>query len=233
MSKFDKKLKALELRRKGTSIKSIAEILEVSKGTASVWCRDIVLTKEQTRKLKENAIKAGQKGRMAGTEMNKQKKRDAVAFYRESGKKEIGVLINRDLLMAGLGLYWGEGSKTDRGNLSFTNSDPDAVLFMYNWFHIIMGVKKQDFIPRIFINEIHRPRIEKVLQFWLGLLDLPREQLRNTVFIKTKQKKVYENYDSYYGIVSLRIRRSTHLRYRIIGLIDAMKNNVCRCSSVG
>lgn len=223
MSKFDKKLKALDLRRKGTSIKSIAEILQVSKGTASVWCRDIELTKEQGQTLKENAIKAGHEGRMIGAEMNKQKKRDSIAFFHQSGKKEIGVLVNRDLLMAGLGLYWGEGSKTDRGNLSFTNSDPDAILFMYKWFSQIMGVKKQDFIPRIFINEIHRPRIEKVLEFWLELLGLPREQLRNTVFIKTKQKKIYENHDSYYGVVSLRIRKSTHLRYRIMGLIEAMK----------
>lgn len=223
MSKFDKKLKALDLRRKGTSIKSIAEILQVSKGTASVWCRDIELTKEQGQTLKENAIKAGHEGRMIGAEMNKQKKRDSIAFFHQSGKKEIGVLVNRDLLMAGLGLYWGEGSKTDRGNLSFTNSDPDAILFMYKWFSQIMGVKKQDFIPRIFINEIHRPRIEKVLEFWLELLGLPREQLRNTVFIKTKQKKIYENHDSYYGVVSLRIRKSTHLRYRIMGLIEAIK----------
>jgi hypothetical protein len=189
------------------SIKTITEKLGVSKGTASVWCRDIVLTQKQERHLKEGMIKAGHKGRMLGAEMNKKKKADAIAFYRKSGKNDIGNFEKRDFLMAGLGLYWGEGSKTDHGNLSFTNSDPDAIVFMYKWFRDVLDVKSEDFIPRIFINEIHRPRIENVIQFWLGLLPVPREQFGKTIFIKTKQRKVYQNYDSYFGIVSLRIKK--------------------------
>jgi hypothetical protein len=223
MSKFDKKMQALKLRRKGTSIKTIAEKLDISKGTASVWCRDIVLTKKQEQKLKRGMIAAGHKGRMLGAEMNRRKKADAIAFYRESGTKEIGNFEKRDFLMAGLGLYWGEGSKTDRGNLSFTNSDPDAIVFMYKWFRDVLEVKREDFIPRIFINEIHRPRIKNVIQFWLGLLPLPKEQFRKTVFIKTKQQKIYENHNSYFGIISLRIKKSTSVRYRIMGLLEAIK----------
>lgn len=38
---------ALELRRQGMSMRDIASTLHVSKGSVSLWVRDIVLTQEQ------------------------------------------------------------------------------------------------------------------------------------------------------------------------------------------
>jgi hypothetical protein len=168
MSKFDIKIQALELRRKDVSIKTIAEKLGVSKGTASVWCRDIVLTQKQERRLKEGMIKAGHKGRMLGAEMNKKKKADAIAFYRKSGKNDIVSLSERELFVSGVALYWAEGVKAQQSRLAFVNSDPRLILLMFQWFRICMKVKENEFVPRIFINEMHKKR-EKYL--WnIGLL---------------------------------------------------------------
>jgi len=121
----------------------------------------------------------------------------------------------------GAALYWAEGSKGSK--LSFVNSDPQMILFMYRWFQESLGVKNEEFIVRVFINEMHAPRISVVVAFWKNLLNLPKDQFRSTVFIKTKQRKVYENHDMYYGMLALRIRRSTHLLYKIEGLINAIK----------
>lgn len=89
-------------------------------------------------------------------------------------------------------------------------------------------------MPRIFINEIHRQRIKKVLNFWSNLLQLPIEQFGNPVLLKMKQRKIYDNHESYYGVLSLKIRKSTKLKYHIRGLIGAMKQNMkSRGSSVG
>jgi len=44
--KFKEKQQALILRRKGYSLKEISELLSVSKGTASLWCNNIVLNKK-------------------------------------------------------------------------------------------------------------------------------------------------------------------------------------------
>ncbi len=41
--------------------------------------------------------------------------------------------------------------------------------------------------------------------------------------IEAHRQKVYENYDTYYGVLHLKVRRSANLKYRILGLIDAMK----------
>lgn len=224
MAKSDERLKALKLRRGGLSIRSIAERLGVSKSTVSIWCRDIELTKAQRERLRSNAIVAGHKGRMMGAEMNRKKKEKLITFYNKEGERQIGHLSKRDLLIAGLALYWAEGSKTIN-RIDFTNSDPIMIQFMFKWFRDIMGIEPKEFMPRIFINEIHKPRINKVLRFWSSLLKLPIEQFGKPTFLKRKQQKIYENYNNYYGILTIRIRNSSKLKYRITGLIDALKKD--------
>lgn len=225
MAKFEKRQEARRLRIKGLSIKSIAKQLGVSKSSASLWCLDLKLTEEQREVLIKNAIAAGHKGRILGTEMNKRKKQESLQHFNEQGIKDIGILSRREFLIAGVALYWGEGSK--KSKMSFVNSDPQLILFMFKWFQEIMGVEKDDFMPRIFINEMHRPRAEKILAFWSNLLDLPREQFGNIVFLKMNAKKVYDNYDDYFGVLALGSRKSTSLKYRILGLIEALRSKEC------
>jgi len=222
MAKFEKRLEAFKLRKRGWSLRSIAKELDVAKATVSEWCKNLKLTPKQKEHLLRNAIRAGSKGRLIGAEMNKRKKQECIDFYKKSGKKEIGRLSKRDLLIAGSALYWGEGSK--KSKLAFVNSDPDTIKFMFRWFQKSMLVKKEDFMPRIFINDIHRSRIKKVLKFWSSFLNLPVSQFGNPVFLKRNPKKVYENYDNYYGVLALGVRKSVKLKYRILGLIDAIKN---------
>ena len=219
MAKFEKRLQAQKLRReKGLSIKKIASILEVSKSTVSKWCLDIELTTQQKAQLLENNKRGGLLGALA----NRRKKEARITYHDTLGKRHIKKLSKRDFLIAGVALYWAEGSKADRTKLSFINSDPGMIQFMYQWFQEVIGVQKIDFMPRISINEMHRPRIKKVIKYWSKLLALPRSQFGNPVFIKTKQKKVYENYDLYYGLLSLKMRRSTEIKYRILGLIKGL-----------
>ncbi len=217
MAKSLFKIEAHKLRKRGLSIKSIASRLNVSKNSVSIWCKDIKLTKKQQEKLVQNSGK----GRLMGAQINKKKKEQCIEFYRENGKKEIGKFSRRDFLIAGLALYWGEGSKTFK--LSFSNSEPSMIKFMFLWFKKIMKIKNQEFMPRIFINAIHKPRIDKVIKFWSNFLKLPVEQFGNPVFLNINSKKVYENYNTYYGVMSLGIKRSTYLKYKILGLIEAMK----------
>lgn len=225
MAKFKKRMQAHKLRKKGWSIKSIADDLDVSKGSVSAWCKDVELTKKQKQHLKTVMIQAGHKGRMIGAEVNRKRKLDTIEMYRRRGKEEINRLSKRDLLIAGTTLYWAEGSK--KSGFAFVNSDPQMIQLMYVWFQNVFDVKKEEFMPRISINEVHRYRIKKVIQFWSEFLDLPEEQFGKPFFVKVKQRKVYENHNSYYGVLALRIRRSSALKYRILGLIEAIREEAC------
>jgi hypothetical protein len=222
MAKFELKIKAEKLRKKGISIIKIANDLGISKSTASLWCRDIIMTDFQKKNLKDNSVKAGHFGRIIGAEMNKKKRDDLVSFYRSEAKKIIGKISDRDLLIAGTALYWGEGTKT-KNKLSVTNSDPLMIIFLIHWFVKSLGVKKQDFAPKIYINSIHKERAEKVLKFWSNLLDLPSNQFSKITYIKTKQKKVYKNYNDYYGILTLVIKKPSLFKHKTSGLIEALK----------
>lgn len=140
-------------------------------------------------------------------------------------KKQLNRISDRDLLVAGVALYWGEGSKSDKSQLAFVNSDPEAIKFMFCWFKKIMHIKNEEFMPRIFINNIHKNRIKKVLKFWSKLLNLPEGQFGNPVFLGGRPKKVYENHDNYYGVLSLKIRKSSKIKYHVLGFIEALKKS--------
>lgn len=221
MAKFKKRLEARQLRKEGYSIRSIAQQLDVSKASASTWCQDLQLTKKQEERLMRSAIKAGHLGRLKGALANKTRKEQRIQFHNETGKKLLQRIHVQEFLIAGLALYWGEGNKKSR--LSFINSDPAMIQFMLLWFQKAMGVKREDFMPCVFINAIHKPRINKIVRFWSNLLELPPRQFSNPVFIKRNPRKVYENYDSYYGLLAIRVRKSTDLKYRILGLIEGLK----------
>ncbi len=66
MAKFEKRLKAIRLRKRGWSIRSIAAHLHVSKASSSAWCSDLELTAIQKKRLVQNSIKAGLQGRLKG-----------------------------------------------------------------------------------------------------------------------------------------------------------------------
>lgn len=218
-------LRAVALRRKGYSIRDIAERLNVSRSSASVWCRNVLLSASQTAQLVRNSENGRIKGSFLGAATNQRRKLERIAFLRKKGTEDIGVFTSRDMLMVGLGLYWGEGYKAYKGGASLINSDPRIIAFMYQWFREVLQLGPQLFRPQIFINSIHRPRAKKILRFWAHLLKLPESQFRRIVFLKVKNKKVYENYDSYYGVLALRLRNGTDHKYRILGLIDAIANN--------
>jgi len=222
MAKSQKKLDAHKLRKQGASMSEIATILGVSKGSVSIWCRDIVLTNAQKNNLKKKMIKAGHKGRMMGAESNKNKKLKMVREYENRGRLEFSNLSKKERFLIGIGLYWGEGVKTHNSATGFSNSDPQSILFMKKWFQECLDVDSSRFIPRIYLNQSHEGREKEVLRFWSNLLELPTSQFGNTVFIKTKNKKVYSNDDNYKGVMLLTVRRGAELKYKILGLIKGL-----------
>lgn len=222
MAKFEKRQEAHMLRRKGWSINVIAQHLGVSKGSVSVWCRDINLTDKQKERLIQNSIKAGHKGRMIGAEMNHNKKIERIEMFKKIAKKDLGKISKRDLLVFGTALYWGEGSKTG-GRFIFVNSDPDMIRIMYKFIREILNVPKDRIKLTVQINKVHELRIKEVLNFWSSLLHLSLSQFTKSYFIKTKPKKVYKNHDSYYGVLRLGVAKSSDLQYKILGLINVFK----------
>ena len=224
MAKAIEKNHAIELRRNGSSIKEISLILGIPKSTISLWCRDVVLTTVQAERLAQKMRDSGHAGRLIGAAVNRKKKECAILDAKKWAEQKCDHISRSEFFVAGIALYWAEGSKSYDNQLSFINSDPAMIIFMYKWLKTFFNVTSSEFVVRVYINDIHRERIGRVLNFWSDLLDLSQECFRKTVFVKTKQRKVYSNHDSYYGQLSLRVKKSSNLRYKILALMDRLRN---------
>lgn len=221
MAKSKEKNQALKLRHQGKSMKEIAETVKVSKGTVSLWCRDIQLTPAQIKKLYSRRLECGYEGRMKGARMQYERRLQRIADGKSDGLKRLKELSKRDLLIAGIALYWGEGSKKTR-NVKVVNSDPEVIKFAIVWFKKVWNIQDERFAFYIGINEIHRKRVKQVEKYWSGVTGFPLEQFRKTILIKAKNKKNYKNFLNHYGTLSVIIKRPAEFYYPIIGLIDAL-----------
>ena len=126
--KEDIKEQAQLLRQQGYSFREISEHFCISKSTASVWCRQEIVTKLGKARLK----KLSDDGRLRSVETTKKKQR----IILDDIDKSCTVLKNKNYskdeykLFLAL-LYWGEGAKTSN-SVDFINSDP-AMIKVYLW----------------------------------------------------------------------------------------------------
>lgn len=222
MAKSKEQFLARGLRKNGLSIKEIAGKLRVSKSSASRWCSDILLTEEQTQKLHEKMVRGSYKGRMIGARMQKERKKKRIEECLLKARSDIFELTEKELLVAGLSLYWGEGSKSYSG-VRFHNSDPAAIQFAMKWFKKSLKIEDDRFLMYVNINEIHKKRLGDVLKYWSEITKIPLGQFRKPILIKAKNKKFYENFSDHYGTLSIRIAKSGYLLYQILGWIKALK----------
>lgn len=218
MAKSLLKLRSRELRKLGKSINEIACLVGASKGSVSLWCRDIELTSEQIA----NLLKKREFGLMLGqinAAINKKKVRDEkIKKYEQEAIKKLGKLKKRDLFVVGLALYLGEGFKY-YNRAGFTNSDPIIIKFMMNWFKSFFQLPIDRFAFFLLINKVHANREWIVKKYWSDYLGIPISQFRKTYFVKSKQKKIYENHNNYFGTLTFRILKGTDIFYNIKGLL--------------
>ncbi len=222
MAKFKEKNKAIQLRQCGESIGEIAKKINVSKSIVSLWCRDIKLTKKQIDILHNKMMVGSYRGRMIYLEKIRKKRKEETIKLRKKGIEEIGKISKRDIFIAGVAMYWAEGTKSPNAEeTSFSNSSPEMILCILKWFKEICGITKDRFTIQIRINQIHKNRIKEVENYWSKLTNIPLNQFTKTVLIKVNSKKVYSN-DDHYGTVRVRVRKGTQLRRKIIGWIQGL-----------
>lgn len=223
MAKFKEKIKAHKLRKQGWSIKEIAKKLKISKGTVSIWCRDIKLTKKQRLELEQKMIEGGHRGRLKGVETLKKRYLERVELFKKEGAKQIGRITKRDLFIAGIGLYWGEGDKKDN-NIRIGNSDPKMIKFILYWLKEVWDINNDRIKLHIGINYIHKKRLEKVKKYWAKVTGISENQFGKIVLIKAKNKKVYDNFNNHYGTLSIRVRKSSSLKYQMDGMLELIRH---------
>lgn len=221
MAKSLLKLEARKLRKKGVSVKKIAQYLKVAKSSASIWTRDIILTVEQLENLRKIMLRGSELGRMKGALMQKERRLKFIKESRSKGIMELSIINERELLIAGLALYWGEGSKKSQ-EVEFCNSDPKMIQFLLLWLKKCFGIVPGEIRCCVGINQMHRKREKVVKDYWSKISGVSISQFRKTSFKKVKNRKVYKNFNEHYGTLSVIVTKPSRYYFRILGLIEGL-----------
>jgi len=223
MAHIIEKNKAVNLRKKGKSLDEISNILSMPKSTISVWCRNIRMGKKQIERLVQRQKSGSYRGRLHFLEKIRRERLIQTENLRKDGLSEIGGINKRDLFVAGIAFYISEGATSHcNEEVSFTNADPETVLFIKKWFEEVCKILKDRFVVQIRINKLHKDRTKEIENYWSKLLEVPLSQFTKTILIKSVSKKVYPKNSIYYGTVRLRIKQATQLRRKINGWVEGL-----------
>ncbi len=168
------------MRLAGASYSQIKTRIPVSKSSLSLWLRDMPLSEARVRELRDFSATRIERYR----ETRRRTREDRWALVRLKATRDIGLLNERELLLTGLFLYWGEGGKTKPGTTSISNSDPAMILFFMRWL-ALLGVPKGKL--RVHVHLYSDMDIAFELTYWSNMLALPLSAFRKPYIKESKR----------------------------------------------
>lgn len=166
---YKEKELAIKMRLSGMSYSQIKSKIKVSKSTLSIWLEKYPLSAERIKELRDWNPRRIENCR--NTKLKKRQERLKIVY--ENVSKEIGILSKRDLFIAGMFLYWGEGTKASRGLVALTNTDPSMIKLFIKWLKLL-GVNKN--LLRIKLHLYIDMDINEKTAFWSRELEISIDQ---------------------------------------------------------
>ncbi len=124
--KVEERERARQLRADGWTMPDIAEELGVSRSSVSLWTREVPIDAALRR-----SPRTGRRPRGSDHPMRR-RKLEQIARYDAEGRQRLARLDDRELLIAGVALYAGEGAKND-GCVSMANTNPELLRLFVTW----------------------------------------------------------------------------------------------------
>lgn len=187
MARKKDKQKAIVMRKKGMSYSQIKEKLNVSKSTLSGWLYNMPLSKKRIRELQaDSPIRIE---RYRNTMRIKKEGRLKEVYKKVS--KDVGNFSKRDLFLAGLFLYWGEGTKAQNSLVALTNTNPNMLKFFIKWLKLF-GIERKDL--KVKLHLYSDMNIKESINFWSEELKIPHSNFHKPYIKKTSSKFItYKN----------------------------------------
>jgi len=213
------RLDAIKLRRAGWSYNVIVKKLGVSKSSLSIWLRDIPYSPNKTvqKRVRDGLMKTA----MARHEV----KIKSINKARDMARRDINNSSNRDLMMAGLGLYIGEGTKREE-TVHIMNSDPRVLKLAIKWLRTCFHIPPKHFRVKLHLypdNDIEGARI-----YWSRISGIPLSQFEKFQVDRRKDKSLKNRKKLPHGTAHIRIRACGRTEFgvllhrRIMALINEL-----------
>jgi len=191
--------RAIILRKNGKSYSQIKKILKVSKSTLSSWLKDFPLSEERIRELRDHNEQRIEN--YCRTRQRKKEERLNNCF--NEVKKGLFPIKGRELYLAGLFLYWGEGTKTRLAELALSNTNPSVIKFFIFWLNSALKVPKEKMTARLHLYKDMDINVET--QYWSKQLNLPMQQFKKPYIKNTLLKNINYKGGFGHGTCNLRI----------------------------
>ncbi len=180
MALREKKAQAIKMRKEGATYSHIKTTLNVSKSSLSLWLQDLPLSPARMKEVRDFSPRRIENFR----ETMRRKRHIRLEYVYRKTATRIGKLSKREVFIAGLFLYWGEGTKTTPTCTSISNTDPSVLCFFIRWLESL-GVSKDKL--RIKLHLYRDMDAETETKYWSSNLGLLRENFRKP-YIKDSKR---------------------------------------------
>ena len=204
--KYVERVRARELRAQSWTLNAIATELGVCKSSVSVWVRDV----EFTPTPRSRGHPAGPKHPM------RVKKEAEIARCQQEANAWIGELTEREITMFVLGLYAGEGNKTE-GGVGMANTNPLYLKVFITWLRAAFEIDESRLRAALYLHE--GLDLDLATTFWSDLLQIPAEQF--TKPYRAVPDPSIRSAKHVMGCPSVRYSSSELLR-RVMAMIEAV-----------
>jgi hypothetical protein len=193
---MNRKELAIKLRKEGYSYSYIKDKTGYSQGTLSYHLAHIPYEPNA-----ETQRRIG-KALSAAIQRKAKKKRDSIHNAHADARAHIGKITERDLLMLGIGLYLGEGSKT-QDIIRVVNTNPRILRVCMAWFRYL-GLSESNFMIRLHVYP--DTSIHEAEAYWMKSLGISCAQFQPVTIDHRANKDRKRNGIHPYGTAHLTIR---------------------------
>lgn len=194
------------MRKEGFSYSYISDKTGLSKSTLSGWLAEVPYSPN------EKTVKAFGKARATASARRAELRQKSIQEIRKIAAKDIGRIKRRDLFLFGLGLYLGEGCKTN-GQVRIMNSDPQIIRAAIAWFRML-GVRNEQL--RLRLHLYPDSDVKRCLQFWSRATSIPLSQFQKHQVDRRTDKKVIMQRKLPFGTAQLTVQGGGRKEYGVL-----------------
>ncbi|MCP3998876.1 MAG: hypothetical protein GY722_27985 [bacterium] len=202
------------LCRLGLSYREIQILVPVPKGTLSRWRQEVTLTSAQIAAIKNRV--PSQEGVPKDSQWRRRKE---IEMIRYDARHVALAKIDDSLFVAGVVLYWAEGSKT-RNDLVLANTDPRALRLFIGWTRDYLD-HRAEFVLSLHLHEGNDETTAK--RYWREATTLTDARFTRT-FIKPAGRGHRKN-SLIHGVCRVRVMRPSDHWNRVMAWIDVIADH--------
>ena len=215
---------ALSLRLEGKTYGEIKSLFGIPKSTLSVWFSKLKISKK-SQKILESKRKNGYLKLIEFNKIRTANIKKENEDIRKNYESKINNLSDRELMILGASLYWGEGYKNfniKRGvypYVCFGNSDPQMVIVFIKFLEKVLRINKSRIKTQVMIYPNLNPK--ESIDYWQNITKIPKENFRYQVALSRASQGKRPKHLLPYGTIQLRISKRQEF-FKIKGLIDGI-----------